>query len=90
MRDREADGGRGRFELDEGDGIVFADYRRDGCRLEIWHVEAPRHLRGTGAAGRLMQEIMERVRADGLTVVPYCGYAAAWIRRHPDFRALAE
>lgn len=90
MEVRETGGGRGRFELNEGDGIVFADYRRDGPRLEIWHVEAPPHLRGTGAAGRLMQEVMEHVRAGGMKVVPYCGYAAAWIRRHPDFRPLAE
>jgi len=41
-----------RFEMTEQDQTVFADYRRDGHRLIIDHVEAPISLRGTGAAGR--------------------------------------
>ena len=38
MRD---DAVAGRFEIGEGDGIVFADYRRSGDLLFIDHVEAP-------------------------------------------------
>jgi predicted GNAT family acetyltransferase len=73
---------RGRFELAVGGQVVFANYRRSGGRLAITHVEAPPALRGTGAAGRLMEGVMARARADGLKVAPLCGYAAAWLRRH--------
>lgn len=79
---------RSRFELPLEGGTVFADYRRDGQRLAILHVEAPPGLRGTGAAGRLMQGIAEVARRDGLTLVPLCGYAAAWLRRHREHRDL--
>jgi predicted GNAT family acetyltransferase len=82
--DREA----GRYELDVDGQIVFANYRRDGSILIIRHVEAPPPLRGTGAAGRLMQGIVEIARADGLTVQPLCSYAAARLRRHPEHRDL--
>lgn len=78
----------GRFELVEDGHTAFATYRRNGAILVIPHVEAPPALRGTGAAGRLMQGVMERARADGLKVRPLCGYAAAWIRRHKDFTDL--
>jgi predicted GNAT family acetyltransferase len=78
---------RGRYELAVDGQIVFADYRRDGARLAILHVEAPPNLRGTGAAGRLMQGLMDLARAEGLNVVPLCSYAAAWLRRHPESRA---
>ena len=71
----------GRFETGDGDEIVFADYRRLGDKLYIDHVEAPAPLRGTGAAGRLMEAIVERARAEGRTIVPICGYAAAWLKR---------
>ena len=70
-----------RYELDVDGQIVFALYRRDGAKLYIRHVEAPVPLRGTGAAGRLMQGIMEIAAREKLHVIPLCSYAAAWIRR---------
>jgi len=75
---------RQRFELIENGRLVFADYRiRDGqCVLP--HVEADPALRGTGAAGRLMQAIVAHARAENLTLVPRCPYAALWFRRHPE------
>ena len=36
-----------------------------------------------GAAGRLMELIAEKAHAEGRAIVPVCGYAAAWIARHP-------
>jgi len=79
---------RSRFELTEQGLTAFADYRRDGDRLVIPHVEAPIPLRGTGAAGRLMTGVLELVRAQGLKVVPSCPYARIFIQRHPEFQDL--
>ena len=80
---------KSRFELAVGNQTVFADYRRNGQTLVISYVEAPPSLRGTGAAGRLMEGVVETARADGLKIVPLCGYAAMWIRRnrHDDLLA---
>ena len=79
----------GRLEMEEAGQVVFADYRRDGRRLFIDHVEAPVALRGTGAAGRLMKGVLERARADQVKVLPLCGYARAWMQRHPEYKDLA-
>lgn len=79
---------RGRFELVEQGLTAFADYRREPGRLIIPHVEAPPALRGGGAAGRLMQGVAEQAQAAGETIVPLCSYAAAWLRRHPEFSDL--
>ena len=79
---------RNRYELEIDGQIVFANYRRDGATLSILHVEAPPPLRGTGAAGRLMEGIVARARAEGLKIVPICGYASAWLRRHKEHRDL--
>lgn len=73
---------KSRFELPVGGQTVFAEYRRSGGTLVISYVEAPPSLRGTGAAGRLMEGVMEQARTEGLKVVPVCGYAALWIKRH--------
>ena len=77
-----------RFELEIDGQIVFASYRRTGSTLAILHVEAPLPLRGTGAAGRLMEGIMEIARATGAKIVPLCGYASAWLRRHREYAEL--
>ena len=74
----------GRFEMSEQGEIVFADYRESPGRLFIDHVESPPRLRGSGAAGRLMEAIAGLARRRSLTITPVCSYAVAWLRRHPD------
>jgi predicted GNAT family acetyltransferase len=77
-----------RFELPVGDQVVFANYRRRPGQLSITHVEAPEALRGTGAAGRLMQGMLDLARGEGLKVLPLCSYARAWMQRHPEYEDL--
>ena len=77
----------GRYELDVDGQVVFADYRRDGPRVFIDHVEAPPALRGTGAAGRFMEALVADARAQSHILVPICGYAVTWLRRHPALAA---
>lgn len=73
-----------RYELAEAGGTAFANYRRDGDVLTIPYVESPEALRGTGTAGRLMEGVVASARAEKLKIVPICGYAVAWFRRHPE------
>lgn len=72
----------GRFELVEQGHTVFANYRRNGNDVSIMHVEAPEVLRGTGAAGRLMQGIVDLTQAEGAHITPICPYAVHWLNRH--------
>ena len=73
-----------RFELEERGALAFADYRRQGGRLVIPHVEAAPSLRGTGAASRLMEGVVAAAKAEGLGITPLCSYAAAWMKRRPQ------
>jgi predicted GNAT family acetyltransferase len=75
---------RSRYELAQDGQTAFADYHRRDGKVVIPHVEAPPALRGTGAAGRLMEGVVADVRAKGEKLVPLCPYAAAWIQRHPE------
>jgi uncharacterized protein len=77
-----------RFEMDKDGMTVFAIYERRPSDLVIRYVEAPLPLRGTGAAGELMQGVAEIARAEGRTITPTCGYARAWLRRHKEYRDL--
>ncbi len=77
-----------RFELEVEGKTVFADYSLDGDTLRIHYVEAPPELRGSGAAGRLMEGIAQLAQDNHYKIVPICGYAAAWLRRHSEYHSL--
>lgn len=64
---------------------VFADYAVQGDTRVILHVEAHPALRGSGAAGRFMQALVDHARAEGLKLQPRCSYAVLWHRRHPEY-----
>jgi predicted GNAT family acetyltransferase len=77
-----------RYELDVDGQTVFANYRRSGDVLTILHVEAPVALRGKGAAGKFMTALGEEAKKNGWSIVPVCGYAAAWLRGSKTYRDL--
>lgn len=64
---------------------VFADYAVQGDTRVILHVEADPALRGSGAAGKFMQALSDHARAEKLKLQPRCGYAVAWLKRHPQY-----
>ena len=79
---------RHRYELEEDGKLAFADYRKADGKLILPHVEADPALRGKGSAGRLMQGVLDTARSDGLKVVPLCGYAVAFMKRHKEYADL--
>ncbi len=77
-----------RFEHEQDGHVAFADYEIEATTLHVRYVEAPPELRGTGAAGKLMQKIAEHAAEQGLKINPICGYAAAWLRKHKEHHSL--
>lgn len=77
-----------RYERVEGGHLSYADYRKEGDTLYIKYVFAPPELRGSGAAGRLMDGVTAFARAENLKIVPICGYAASWLRKHKEHHDL--
>jgi len=77
-----------RYEIETDGQITFANYRRDADIITIDHVEAPVELRGSGTAGKLMEEIAKMAQKENLKIVPICGYASVWLRRNKEYRNL--
>ena len=73
-----------RFEREENGLLAWATYRIREGKYQIPHVEADPPLHGTGAAGRLMQQIVDHARANKLVLEPRCYYARIWFQRHPE------
>lgn len=64
------------------------DYIQDGKNFVITHVGVHPTLRGQGIAGRIVQVSLEYARENSLRVIPMCAYAAAYMRRHPEYAEL--
>ena len=79
-----------RFELEIDRHIAFANYRLEKNILNIDYVFAPEELRGSGAAGKLMEEIAQFSRQKNLKIIPICGYAAVWMKKHKEYHDLLK
>jgi len=64
------------------------DYIRDGKNFVITHVGVHPELRGQGVAARMVEVSLEYAKEKSLRVIPMCSYAAAYMRRHPEYAEL--
>jgi hypothetical protein len=77
-----------RFET-QVDGVECElDYTLAAAVMTITHTGVPAAVGGRGVASALVQAAFEAARREGWKVVPACSYAAVWIGRHPEYRAL--
>jgi uncharacterized protein len=74
-----------RFVVTLGDEQAVLNYRLQGDGLVITHTGVPPAWRGRGIAAALTQAALEYARHEGLSVAPACSYAAAYMRRHPEY-----
>ena len=77
-----------RFEtVVEGFTALLAYHREPGL-ISLDHTSAPPPIESQGVAAKLTQSALEFARAEKLRVVPACSYAAAYIRKHPEYQDL--
>ena len=66
------------------------DYRLDGQRMIVLYTGVPHQVGGRGIAADLTRVALDTARTRGWHVVPLCTYAAAYIRRHPEYADLLD
>jgi predicted GNAT family acetyltransferase len=76
-----------RFEIHIGELVAVLTYRLRAGRLILVHTAVPDELSGRGLAGQLAQAALVKAAAEGLTIVPLCPFARAWLERHPEATA---
>ena len=79
---------RRRFEMISGDTLAYVEYTRAGNWIELIHTEVPEALSGQGVGSKLVRGVLDRIRAEDAKVIPRCGFVAAFIKRHPEYRSL--
>jgi uncharacterized protein len=76
--------GASRFQATVDGHTGVLEYRLEGDRLVLTHTEVPDELEGRGVGSGLVRAAVDRAEAEGLTVVPVCRFARAWLEKHPD------
>ena len=72
-----------------GGAVAFVEYERTGGgRIALLHTEVPEALSGRGGGSKLVRGVLDALRAEGSKVVPRCGFVAAYVERHPEYRDL--
>jgi len=56
--------------------------------MTIVHTGVPAEVGGRGIASELTRIALETARVQGWRVAPRCSYAAAYIKRHPEYLEL--
>ena len=82
--------GEKRFETTIDGKLSKLDYLQNGNNFVITHVGVDPALRGQGVAGKIVEAGLEYARENSYRVVPMCSYAAAYIRRHPEYAELTR
>ena len=79
-----------RFETIIDGKLSKLDYLQNGNNFVITHVGVHPSLRGQGVAGKIVEAGIAYARENSYRVVPMCSYAAAYIRRHPEYTELTK
>lgn len=77
-----------RFEITSGALTSELQYRLGRDTMALVHTEVPEELQGQGLGSALIRSALEHARANGLTVLTYCPFAAAYVERHPEYQDL--
>lgn len=73
-----------RFVVEQDGEVAELTYRERPGKLVLVHTGVPDAIGGRGIAGALVRAGVERARAEGRTVWPWCPYARRWLEEHPD------
>jgi len=79
-----------RFEVWIDGYLCKLDYIREDKNFVITHVGVYPDFRGQGVAGKIVEASLAFAKQNSLRVIPMCSYAAAYIRRNPQYMELTS
>lgn len=77
-----------RFELAVDGHTAFVEYQRGEGVITLVHTSVPKAIGGRGIGTRIVRDVLDKMRNEGLKVVPRCSFIKAYIDRHPAYADL--
>lgn len=76
------------FELIVSGQRAVAAYQLEDSTIVFTHTLVPKALEGRGVASKLIRAALDSARDRGLKVIAQCPFVAAYVDKHPEYRAL--
>lgn len=70
--------------------LAFINFGEVGHQIALVHTEADPKLSGTGAATALVEKTLQWIEENGYSLLPFCPYVAAFIKRHPEWKRIVD
>ena len=77
-----------RFEIEVNGHFAFIDFKENDQTISLIHTETEPELQGTGAATAVVEKTLDYLKQNGKTLLPYCPYVFAYIKKHPEWKAI--
>lgn len=74
-----------RFEIHEEGKVAYVEYYIHDGFLDILHTIVPMSLESRGIGSALVKAAYDWALVEGLNPMGTCSFAAAWLKRHPDY-----
>lgn len=78
------------YQLNVDGKIAFIDFKQTSKRVHLIHTEVPAALEGRGVAAALVNKVLTDMVKNGETLVPWCPYVTAYLKRNPEWGHLLE
>jgi predicted GNAT family acetyltransferase len=72
----------------DGQQVGLLDYRRKPDQIALIHTEVDPTSEHHGLGSALVARALDDARSEGMAVLPYCPFVAAYIKRHPEYLEL--
>jgi predicted GNAT family acetyltransferase len=73
-----------------GQVVGFADFADRGRQRVFHHTEIDPAFGGRGLATLLLEEALEKTRADGKRIVPVCSMVVTVLKKHPEYDDITD
>lgn len=80
-----------RYEYRIGTLCPYVEYKRDNDgTIFLTHTFIPSQMRGQGIGKMLVGDCLAEIDRCGMKLVPLCGFVAAYIAGHPEWKRLLK
>jgi predicted GNAT family acetyltransferase len=77
-----------RYEFSLPEHTPLIEYIRTKDKIYLTHTEVPTALEGQGIGTELVKQVLDDIKQKDLELVPLCPFVAAYIKKHPEYKAL--
>lgn len=78
------------FQMEIEGHLAFIQFNEISDRIALVHTEVPQELGGKGVGKILVKKTLQIIKDSGKTVMPYCPFVLAYIKRNPEWRTLVS